>query len=1428
MEVYTTMDYNGAVVTFHKFGIKQNIRIGNDFKQYGSVGPICLGSFDHVNVKTIRDFRKFVSVTSKHQVEYPYGRKQLLLRRIKKLEKREEILMVDSEQVGNALPFQSMDGRPYALCCLCVFSVSEESTYSKHSDDQKSIYAGLAENLYGDLDEVRNQYDCRLMVLETLGVEDLCLIVLSNQYEAITEVVSRLRSFGFGDCPSQEYQHCHIGNMNTILMIDRCDSQMLSQADLGSARAELRFALSSVSAMHYVEMMEKLMRELLTNRYREQNVEVSGNEIILESGADEYDAILRCPAWILPIVMGVPGEEPVQGCFHPDNAIFQNTIDQFDAHIYSSGLRTDKVMHDRIDSAMDKDDAPAFPRFITAWDSNSYKAFVSQVLERLKKALITDDSDFDFVEFPIWQRLKEFRHYTATLTNEVLIEDLEYQFKVAINAIVKEAELSRDTGNRAAFMEKYDRILKVLDGSMKASSQQDNWHFDNQQSYVTSYHKVLRCYYGMLKAMITLIYRIPRTSDTIQPYLIPMLSFGTIPLIRSSSYESYIDHYVDPSLPEGRQYEKNARIISIELPYQALANPAKYMGMLAHEIFHYTAPVNRASRNKLMCCGLIRVALSEFIDILANNSAVGIGMDAWELLYSNDETFREIVDIAVENTFINFQEYHSIEQIRLRHIRKLVWDGALCFTVNRMEPEGFKFYFQIWCNVRAMLMNTLEPDSDKRHPDLAHLPPLRAEYLPYYTEMFATNIHFSNKKQGESLSELQNLYESRISKTSHHRTKEARNLLRMTYSAMVECPSDIFNLEVVMHRRTPVEKIQQYFWQQCSAKRDILGPKANSYDDHGIILQKNDIRNAMVVSCYLYEEYGQDHPVILEKVLELWGQSSSESYYADARKEFIRTYEIVYRRFRYLFRENREICSQIADLIRNHPDARLQEILTQFYFSYYNELIYYQDSQGMESNQNHMYDSIFYKTCELIDEYQIQSIFVVEGLTSAVLSPHSISPPFLAHPRRFASFFCDETAYTSAEFLDKLILAQGQMMVNGKMPMLWYRGQQEYDWSILPNLMRIDRMISDEPEEECLSQLLYYESQLARVRILPTKEPLSDAEWLGFLQHYGFKTNVLDFSEMPLPALYFATETWVDNNLDRPKKDAVVMVFNPVLFNLVMELFESEELLENICTTEKVLTMCPPNLMILRQHRQEAKRNLMEAKKTLQPISLVHKLEDEYAQYHIALRVLSRIGSSGNLKSDLSVEKAVVLDSVERAKMNLKRYYETGINFEQPPLFTGSTESMDNRYRYLYDPHETDTFDSCLHPRAVMVPNLCDRMAKQNGQFVYFNPAAEKALSIKNTEADGAKRVYDYSRWSLEALHKKYEERCYKELMDYQKVHGEYPDGKFVPFLFRIKINCQRHFTFKRYVQAVGMQRYSVYPEYDKLAADLIDQLDLK
>jgi hypothetical protein len=105
---------------------------------------------------------------------------------------------------------------------------------------------------------------------------------------------------------------------------------------------------------------------------------------------------------------------------------------------------------------------------------------------------------------------------------------------------------------------------------------------------------------------------------------------------------------------------------------------------------------------------------------------------------------------------------------------------------------------------------------------------------------------------------------------------------------------------------------------------------------------------------------------------------------------------------------------------------------------------------------------------------------------------------------------------------------------NGENSPRWYRGQSDFDWQLVPSLGRPPSV----PAHEDALIKRFKQNALSYIQRVPSNE----WEWLFLMQHHRVPTRLLDWSENPLVALYFA----VTENLDR---NACLWCLDPVQLN---------------------------------------------------------------------------------------------------------------------------------------------------------------------------------------------------------------------------------------------------------------------------------------
>lgn len=103
-------------------------------------------------------------------------------------------------------------------------------------------------------------------------------------------------------------------------------------------------------------------------------------------------------------------------------------------------------------------------------------------------------------------------------------------------------------------------------------------------------------------------------------------------------------------------------------------------------------------------------------------------------------------------------------------------------------------------------------------------------------------------------------------------------------------------------------------------------------------------------------------------------------------------------------------------------------------------------------------------------------------------------------------------------------------------PVLWFRGIDSMQHSLIPSLFRTKTRVSRVKNFDADYSALHYAEDIRTQHYIAKNyhffqsEPSSRVEWLEVMQHHNAKTRVLDWSESSIHSLLFAIEMFLDNS----------------------------------------------------------------------------------------------------------------------------------------------------------------------------------------------------------------------------------------------------------------------------------------------------------
>ena len=102
--------------------------------------------------------------------------------------------------------------------------------------------------------------------------------------------------------------------------------------------------------------------------------------------------------------------------------------------------------------------------------------------------------------------------------------------------------------------------------------------------------------------------------------------------------------------------------------------------------------------------------------------------------------------------------------------------------------------------------------------------------------------------------------------------------------------------------------------------------------------------------------------------------------------------------------------------------------------------------------------------------------------------------------------------------------------------LVWFRGQGDSTWKLVPGLGREN--VAPEAESTLIKR--FKQNALPHVEAKPSTE----WEWLILMQHHRLKTRLLDWTESPLVALFFAVHDEISG-----LQDATLWCIDPIALN---------------------------------------------------------------------------------------------------------------------------------------------------------------------------------------------------------------------------------------------------------------------------------------
>lgn len=794
--------------------------------------------------------------------------------------------------------------------------------------------------------------------------------------------------------------------------------------------------------------------------------------------------------------------------------------------------------------------------------------------------------------------------------------DFKEQFSCILDHLYRAYEFT-DIYDKESKIVKQDYVLTKEDYLMRirdltsALNQQIYHMFDSSQMYLevppchlkyTGQHDmILYAYFGLVKYIISTLYKVHR--DSFQPELIPLITIDIVPLIQTKLYTDIVDY-------------SERRIVTIGLPNVCLFDFPTYIGYTIHEIFHYSAPQNRGIRNKyyllVVCTEFLTRIVAKVVELSLNIEEESVkDILTQQVVFIENPLNPEAMQIVRKYCF----KYLSG---RIDDISKVLQD----FFQNK-QKNNFLLLDYLMKELILIIDQFNEVDDfDEAYKGVVQrLKGIFTEFfindekINIFSQFIIEVIDVPSIKSRIDEFDLKEKFLSNFQDISRFDSIISRVIqmevschnIDIVYQDTIDAFREV-SADIAMIDLCKMDLID-YLFRYIRVKKDLLqspmeitevkrgeclriGMIISSFIEKDIFSFKlSNFRKDFVVRYITYYLTIDKNNIIegnkeiqrLKEEAELW----FDNFIAKVYLVYMRDYSIysctVFKDIAKQYHVEPKLCDDFNEKCEYEEYKRIFTNCERAIVKYLDK-----PQQGNEK------DSEAYKElCKAKDDFnesffalnvKIIQIFQNQETLECMQKPYSpnaegesVEVPALNNKykidmmvdmnsgvtvgvnRSYTLYAVNQLVHTIRECANNLKSVHEKLGF-GENAEIWYRGHEINKWSLVPNLLRknTDERTLAEIQRENVEK---FKAVYRNVDFAESFRPMETIELLTIMQHYGAKTNLLDWSQDAISALYFSLRNIVDENIDKIdsenlddwlKSPAEIYLFSPLIYNRAM------------------------------------------------------------------------------------------------------------------------------------------------------------------------------------------------------------------------------------------------------------------------------------